>query len=390
MTNCLMLLDTTGLDYDDRVRKEAVSVARLGESIHIVALEYANESGEREVYGRIPATTISLRSRRWFPRGKRLSIKLLESYLRFIAQVVSRRPAAVWFHNLNFAMLTPILALLKSVGFTRCLVWDQHELPFDRVVNNKALMRIFGVMINMCDVVVMASEDRKQLLAERMPRVKTPIVSLENYPDAEFADQPREPMPEDISNWLDGSPYLLAQGGANPHRHLHELANAIMTLRVWKLIVVGPYQQVQIDSLRQEYGDDLDHWIRFTGFVPQFDIVPLIDAAAASVVFYDTRILNLNYCAPNRFYQALCRGIPVVVGENPPLRRVVDTYHCGVVVDSASSESICLGLERLSTHYEQIARQARASSDLFRWETQDYEVEYIISHFSSRGLTVLQ
>ena len=71
----LMLINTTGLQYDDRLRKESGSLQASGAAVEIVGLEYANRTGRSVVYDGIPARTIALRSRRWFPQSRGLVVK---------------------------------------------------------------------------------------------------------------------------------------------------------------------------------------------------------------------------------------------------------------------------------------------------------------------------
>lgn len=384
----ISLIDTTGLEYDDRIRKESLSIVDLGHQLHIVALESANLPGERMAYGRVPVTTIALRSRAWFPRGRGLLVKLIEAYMRFIVQVIRRRPEGVWFHNLNFAFVIPFLAVLRGIGVTRVLLWDQHELPFDQVLNSRLLMAAYVFLMNRCDAVVMASVDRKELVQRQVgDRLRTPIIALENYPDAEFTRVAEQPLPPEVVAWLDGAPYLLAQGGASPNRHLEELVAAVMTWAHWKLVIVGPFHPAQVDRLTKLHGPALAQWVHFHGAVPQMDLVPFVDAAQASVVFYDVRITNLRYCAANRFFQALSRGIPVMVGTNPPLRRVVEQDRCGVVVDAASVGAIVAGLENLAQQREAYRAAAAACAGVFVWESQRGDIDRLLRMVQAvRGL----
>src|SRR5689334_21919868 len=128
----LMVINTTGLQYDDRLRKEVGSLRSLGADVRILGLEYANRPGRRSVYdGQTAATTIALRSRGWFGQGHGLVVKTLEMYLRFLADIIARRPDVVWCHDMEMTGLVPMLALLRLFGVIRTIVWDQHELPSD-------------------------------------------------------------------------------------------------------------------------------------------------------------------------------------------------------------------------------------------------------------------
>ena len=46
-------------------------------------------------------------------------------------------------------------------------------------------------------------------------------------------------LPDDVKSWLAGSPYLLAQGGANPDRHLDRLVAAVMRGAMFRSLSAG-------------------------------------------------------------------------------------------------------------------------------------------------------
>ncbi len=377
----LMLIKTSGLDYDDRLRKEALSLQALGCCVKIAALEYANRAERREVYSPgISAQTICLYSRQWLKRAGGLSIKTVELYMHLLTQVIREKPAIVWVHNLELGGLIPLLALLRKLGYIKQIIWDQHELPSDATLANPRQMSALGRLMNLCDAIVMANEERhslvRQILGER--RLHIPLVILHNYPDAIFTNLPHIHLSQSINDWLQDSPYVLAQGGANPDRHLRELVDAIMQQPTVKLIVVGPYEQSQINEFDLTYGDAWHRQIRFTGFVPQLEITPYIDHAIASVVFYMTTNSNSRLCAPNRLYQALSRGTPVIVGTNPPMMNLVEERSCGLVVNHEDPNHIRQGIETLQTGIQAYRRQATNARPLFVWESQNKLIQEII------------
>lgn len=375
----LMMINTTGLEYDDRLRKEALSLRRLGCHVEILAMEYANQAAQRVVYQSVPARTIRLRSRGWFARSKGLWLKVPEMYARFLAAIVRTHPDVIWFHSLGLTGLAPFLILMRRIGFIQRLIWDQHELPSDHLLAAKCFLTLFVWLLNGCDYVVMANEQRGDLVQELLDdELSTPIEVLENYPDREFIDLPKHKLPSEIERWLEGIPYVLAQGGANPNRHLEELVDAVMTLDCPKLVVVGPYQQQQIDQLHGLHGEEFPEKVLFTGFVPQMDIVSYIDHALVSVVFYDTSVTNGRLCASNRLYQAICRGTPVIVSENPPMKDVVDQYGFGLVVDCGSSKSIVQALKKIISSQRLYRERAMTCSEVFVWEDQIERIREIL------------
>ncbi len=377
----LMLIKTTGLDYDDRVRKEALSLYALGYDVRISALEYLNQSGNRKVYEKIFASTISLKSRQWLQRKNGLLVKTIEMYTRFVFSVLKQKPDVIWVHNLELGGLVLLFALSRKFGFPKQLIWDQHELPSDRLLKNRLFSRLFAMLINGCDKIIMANTHRRDLIKDILGNhLSVTIEVLNNYPDELFVNLPKVDLPSDVQKWLDGSDYVLAQGGANPNRHLVELVEAIMGLPNIKLIVVGPYQNDQLEYLKRRFGAIVTDRVYFTGFVPQMQLVPYIDHAKASVVLYSMSIQNSRLCAPNRLYQAVARGVPVIVGVNPPMAEFVNECRCGVVLssDGGDVDDIQSGIKSLLANWDFFRRNAQTHQNDVRWESQQPVVERIL------------
>jgi len=366
----LMLINTTGLQYDDRLRKEAASLQALGAAVRIAGLEYANRAAQSTVYDGVPARTITLRSRRWFAQSRGLAVKTAEMYLRFVACVLLARPDVVWCHDLELGGLVPVLAILRMLGVIRRIVWDQHELPPDGLRESLLYRRVFAWLVRCCDAVVMANGERRGLILEWFVPA-TAIHVLNNYPDARFGELPRAPLPDEVDRWLDGSAYLLAQGGANPDRHLNSLVAAVLANGQFRLIVVGPFRPQLVADLEREHGPSMRERVLFTGPVPQMELPRFIDRAYASVVLYQANSANTWLCAPNRLYQALVRGVPVVVGANPPMAELVRACRCGVVLKSDGGDvaDVCAGLKRLEAEHHELVRAAAMKRNL-NWESQ--------------------
>ncbi|NOX62609.1 MAG: glycosyltransferase family 4 protein [Chloroflexi bacterium] len=376
-----MAIKTHHLDYDDRLRKESRSLAALGVDVEIMVLEQKNEAAALTVYGGIPARTVALKTRTKYPSGQKLWLKTGELYFRLFHHLLRSRPDIIWIHDMTFAALIPLLALWRAMGMAKGLVWDQHELPPDSLLARERTRRLLAWLMNRCQVIIAANEERRQILEERLgKRLRTPIISLENYPDALFVQSARRALPTELQDWLDGKPYFLAQGGGHGRwRHLDELVAAMMALPAAKLIVLGGYDPAKVAWYRQKYGASFDERIRFVDFVPQLDVPIYIDAALASVVFYEMRNLNWIYCAPNRLYQALARGVPVVVGENPPMKSLVEQYQCGVVVDASSVERVGRALRQILERESFYRQRAQQVSERFVWETQTPRLQQILA-----------
>lgn len=383
MSELMMIIKTTGLQYDDRLRKECCSLRELGQQPIVAVLEYANCPDKGVTEEGIRYRSIRLTTRRLLPHKRGLIVKTLEMYIRFLWNILRVHPRKIWLHNFEMAGLVPLCCIMKKTGFIDWLVWDQHELPPSKVLNNAGLLGIFKTILSACDSIVVANAERQEYLLSFLGRdYGERLHVLENLVDRKFATMPKGTLPKELVQWLNGMKYFLAQGGANPGRHLEELISAIMRLDSVKLIVVGPYQAERFKALQMRWGERLAEKVYFTGLVPQMTLVNYIDNALASIVLYSQDDANSRLCAPNRLYQSLCRGTPVVVGSNPPLANTVQRLGCGVVLssDGRDVDDICLGLRELLFNREKYKENTEKNRLEMTWESQVETIARIVGN----------
>jgi len=370
----LMIIITEGIDYDDRLRKECASIKALGNIPKIAALEDENKQKKGVTDEGVSFNTLFLITRKVLPHKRFLIIKAFEIYIKFLIIILFSRSNVIWLHNIEMAGLIPFCWTLKKIGFINKLIWDQHELPANKFFFNKFIKKLFIFLINACESIVVANKERRDFLFKQLGKknLNSQFHVIENYVDQRFASLPKGVLPEEVKEWLKGKPYLLAQGGANPDRHLNEVVEAIINIEGIKLIVVGPYSEEVIYKLKNKWGDIISEKVYFTGFVPQKKLVDFIDHAIVSIVLYKKDIDNCWLCAPNRLYQALIRGIPVIVGINPPMANLVNKYNCGVVLagDGSNVEDIKNGIIKVIENQAEFNENTKYCLDDISWESQ--------------------
>jgi glycosyltransferase involved in cell wall biosynthesis len=230
--------------------------------------------------------------------------------------------------------------------------------------------------LNLCDIIVSANRERREFLLRKLEyghcnRFKV----IENFADEKFYKLPHGVMPEKMKSWLGNHMYILAQGGgANRGRYLAEAVEAVMSIKDIKLVIVGPFAK-----LHSRY-NNLDEKVYFAGWVQQFEMVNYIDKAVASIVLYNTDKNNNRLCAANRLYQALSRGVPAVVGSNPPMKSLVKSLRCGVVLqyDGRNIFDISEGIHSLMRDYGDYKKQTVEQKDILTWESQKMTIGTVI------------
>lgn len=359
----LMVIKTQGLAYDDRLRKEVVSLSkRLSVEISCVERERNTRSVDK-AYGRIETSTYKVYAREIFKPGSGVFLKAVEVNLWLFRDVLRKRSRVVWVHDPDMIGLVLLSLLARRLGRVSKVVWDQHELP--RYVKSKFGRFLLRTALHGIDTLICTNAFRRDFLVDTLDVTPEQVVIIENYPDRQSIDIEPQPLPPEVAEWLDGEPYFLAQGGGRPDRYHHELVEACGTVGK-RLIIIGNVQGARAASDR----------VYYTGQIPQSDIIPFTDNCIASVVLYETKTPNTRFCSPNRLFHALGRKKPVVVGCNPPMKNIMDDARAGVVLraDGADVGDIVDGLRRLLDDYENHSQRAASVSNDFVWERQESEL----------------
>src|SRR5690606_22797724 len=130
-------------------------------------------------------------------------------------------------------------------------------------------------------------------------------------------------LPAEVTDWLDGSPFFLSQGGARADRGFREISEAAMRCET-KVILVGPVEGVLLEEMHSEYKEVVSNWVFVHSPVPQMRLVDFIDAAIGALIFYKNTSMNNWLAAPNRLFQTLARGKPAISGNNPIFLKIKD------------------------------------------------------------------
>lgn len=259
--------------------------------------------------------------------------------------------------------------IIKLVFPKKKIIWDHHEL-----VPNGFLNSIFyRWLIYSCDIIPHANSDRVIYTKSKLPnKYSSKFVVLENYPDKNFAQMQKKHVDDDFHLWLAGSEYCLYQGAALTYRKVMECIEAIYAIDDLKLIIMGPCDE-QTHSLIEQRWPNYREKVFITGWIPQSSFFSYMDEALVSIVFYENIDTNHWLCAPNRFYSAILRGIPIICGPNPPMKRVIEEDGLGEICfkNGEDYKEITVCIKKVRKNHGEYRRNCLLARNKFVWENQE-------------------
>jgi glycosyltransferase involved in cell wall biosynthesis len=224
--------------------------------------------------------------------------------------------------------------------------------------------------------VVTANEGYADELARRLD-VPQPVVVLNCPPRRAMAADASDPRPRRFHEALGLDPaerVVLYHGGFTAERGIEELIEAIPQVgrAVLVLLGFGPlaarYQEVAADPATGGR-------VRVMPAVPPAELIEWVASADVAAMTILPTTLNHRLSTPNKLFEAIAAGVPVVASDLPGMAPIVRLVDAGQLVDPDDPASIAAGVRALlaAGPDEQAARRARllaAARETYNWEVQ--------------------
>ena len=149
-------------------------------------------------------------------------------------------------------------------------------------------------------------------------------------------------------------------GILNDGRMIPEMLKAVSESKNYELLIGG---FGKYESLVKEYANKYDN-ILFYGRVPYQKTLSIEESCDVLTAIYDPTIPNHKYAAPNKFYEALMLGKPLIMCRNTGMADIVEANQFGTLVDY-NFESLKAGLQRVLENLETFRNNSKMEQDIF-------------------------
>jgi glycosyltransferase involved in cell wall biosynthesis len=260
------------------------------------------------------------------------------------------RPDLVHANDHN--TMWPALAIGTATGAR--VLYDSHELWTDRNGRPEwrpGLLAAEALFVRAADGVITASPGYSQALADRH-RVPRPAV-VRNIPRA--APRPPEPPVPD------GPPEIVYVGGLMRGRGLELAIEALALLPGARLRLVGPGSDRYAAELRtRATAAGVADRVTFAGAVPPGAVVAAAAGARVGLALIEPVCRSYELTLPNKLFEYVHAGIPVLSGPVPVLAGVVREHGLGAVSASLDIGDVAAAVRGLLDGDAWAAARARA------------------------------
>jgi glycosyltransferase involved in cell wall biosynthesis len=265
--------------------------------------------------------------------------------------------------------------LLKRRG--KKVIWDAHEHYPNSILDKYYLARplrwflskLFDLweraVVRFFDYVIYTTP----FVGQRYQTMKVRSGPVENYPIAKPAQTfSRDPQPR-----------ILYLGVMARIRGLVEVIEAFALVAQkhpdWELCLVGLCRPASFEQELRDLARKLgvEARVKFVAWVPYEEKERLSAQASMGVITY-LPYPNNTSCLPNKLFDYMLMGLPVVASHFPLYREVVETHRCGLTVDPARPQEIAHALAYLIEHPQEAKQMGedgrRAVLETYNWENE--------------------
>jgi glycosyltransferase involved in cell wall biosynthesis len=143
------------------------------------------------------------------------------------------------------------------------------------------------------------------------------------------------------------APIVLYLGAVMAHRGVEEVVAALADVAGAHLVCLGAAGP-HADFVRTEVArQGLDQRVHLVPPVPSEQVVPYAGSASVGVSLVQPASLSYRLALPNKLFQYMAAGLPVLASDFPDVRAVVEGSGAGVVVDPTDVAAVAQALREL-------------------------------------------
>ncbi len=166
---------------------------------------------------------------------------------------------------------------------------------------------------------------------------------------------------------------LIYQGAVNKDRGLEELMEAFTYLpEAYHLLIIGSgdvHQQLLEKTLELEL-----HRVHFTGQIPFSELETYTIQADLGVSLEKSTNLNYRFALPNKVFDYLASGVPILVSPLTELCGILDKHDVGKLLPSHEPKEIAETIEAIFADQNQLAiwkENTQKAREEYCWEKEE-------------------
>lgn len=341
--------------YDIRIfLKECRSLSKAGYTVNLVVADGKGDE-ERDSVHILDAG------------GKRHNrfLRMTETLFRVYKKALSTNADVFHMHDPELLLLVPKLLKHGKV------IYDAHEDLPRQILSKHWIPRYLRSVISFISEKVENHFSRKvtsivvatPLIADRFKKINKNVININNYPLLEeFSHIDRKPSNKRLACYI---------GGISAGRGIYEMIKAMESVD-GKLLLAGNFAR----PFERENAQKLPGWenIIELGFCERSKVKEILSSARVGLVLFHP-VPNHTNAQPNKLFEYMSSGLPVIASDFPLWRKIVDSADCGICVNPLDPKQISDAIKWILDNPEKafIMGEAgkKAVEKIYNWEKEE-------------------
>ncbi len=348
---------------DPRVEKEARALVRAGYSVDVLAWDRTASQPRVEQREGFFIYRVPIRAR--YASGILNLPNLIRWQVALSAWLMRHAREYDILHACDFDTILPALWVGRLYG--KRVVYDIFDFYADHLRRTpgwiKSWIRRRDLRaIDQADAVILCDDVRREQIAGSHPRR---LEVIYNSPEDERALLPAfQPSPEGVLR-------LSYVGLMHVERMLLEVIEVVRRHPQWRLEMAGfgGDEEIILESLRTVPN------ATWHGRIPYRRALELSQQADVLFALYDPGVINNRYASPNKLFEAMMLGKPIVAAQGTNVDRIAEEEGMGIAIPYGDLEALDEALTRLAGDASLRARMGeaarRAYDSRFGWKVME-------------------
>lgn len=375
----ILIVRSNSVSPDSRVEKEAMSLLKAGFSVIVLGLDRSrNHNWNQDVLAlgdeRVPVYRIGIRSS--FGGGFRNLIPMLKFSLELKKWLKKNRHLYDCVHacDLDTGYVTRLVA--RKMGFSYIYdIFDYYSAAhsFPNIIR-KWVISMERKVIDDAYCTIICSEKRKEQIVGASPNK---IVVIHNSPSKSLYKNGDSSFPDGC--FSSGDRCKIGYVGILSKSRLIEELVSIVCRRNDLELHIGGFGQLESFVLEKA---KTNANIFYYGKLPYQSTLVLENEMDLLTAIYDPSVENHKYAAPNKFYEAIMLGKPIIMVHNTGFDAEIESNKLGVLINY-TEDGLEEGIDRLismrSSWNEIKLRGQSLFNELYSWDIME---ERLVSLYS--------
>ena len=282
---------------------------------------------------------------------------------RLFFKLLFSKKDLLWANDLDTLLPNYLISKICSSR----LIYDSHEYftEVPELINRKRVRSIWLFIERMIfpklKHVITVNEKLAEIYNEKY---KVPVTVIKNVPNLKDYSVTR---PFDFVK--DDERIILYQGSLNKGRGLELMISTMPLLKNYRLIIIG--DGYQLEKLKDQVANsDLGGKVIFLGKKLPEQLPGLTKNADVGISLEEDLGLNYRYALPNKIFDYIQAGIPVVASDLPLLDQLFQEFKVGEILKQRNPESLAYLITFVMANKDAYQEALKEASAYYNWNNE--------------------